>query len=844
MSASRQQATLSVGQGRLFFPALIVWAIAAALVHYPGVARLVLFASVMVGSIITVVIVLSGSAGLARSTVGPRTSRRLSGGTALVTLAAIIMICARLDGVELAREAPRLVDASESVSDVEVVTSLAGFPSAIGGMNGESRSWVYARVRSIDGIELRRSVTVIAWLPKLETDGWAPGQIVALAGKLTRAPPESRAAYHLSVHGLGVGTTTEWGLLHETQEWLGRFAAELRYGLREAAESVPGAALVPGFAVGDTSLVDDELNELMVSSSLSHLTAVSGSNVSLVVLAVTWLSSWCGAGRRTRIVLAAVGLGLFVILVGPDASVQRAAVMAGVLLTASFGGRKHRALPALGLAILVLLFGDPWQAIQPGFALSVAATAGILLLSPACEAWLRTRLRLPRVMSLTVSITCVAQAAVAPFLLLLQPGLPVGGVIANILAAPVAPLGTGVGLAALVMLPVSSWLGEALVSVAAWTARWVEAAGTLALNLPGSRWHWPGGWGGAILLSLVMLIILLVVLAAAGKIRVGSQATVRPELPWGRRVSSYAGVPVWLKALGATSAGIIAAIVLVVPVTVRVGVPTDWFLVACDVGQGDAILIRDPAQPKKVMLVDTGDDPAKLEACLSLFSVGSIELLVLTHDDRDHIGAVDVVLDRSSQALVSPAAHNQEPRRPVIQAFDEASVPWRIGSAGTAGSWSGSESSFRWEVLAPLSGVTPNTTNSASLVLILEVQGQRILLLGDTGEEEQRRLLQDYPELEADVVKVAHHGSRDQFLGLYDKISANLALVSVGENGYGHPNGELLRALASAGTVTLRTDQLGSTAIAMGEEGVELWAAGDRSSVVYSLATTGGGFSR
>ena len=150
------------------------------------------------------------------------------------------------------------------------------------------------------------------------------------------------------------GEITAEGIGEMIRERIGEAAAALRSGLRERSEAVPGAALVPGFAVGDTALVGDDLDRAMTESSLAHLTAVSGANCALVTGAVIWLLGRLGAGRRLRAVAAGCGLALFVVLVGPDPSVQRAAVMAAVLLASGFGGKRATALPSLGLAVIAL----------------------------------------------------------------------------------------------------------------------------------------------------------------------------------------------------------------------------------------------------------------------------------------------------------------------------------------------------------------------------------------------------------------------------------------------------------------------------------------------------------
>ena len=158
---------------------------------------------------------------------------------------------------------------------------------------------------------------------------------------------------------------------------------ELRRAFLATATDLPdpGGGLLPGLAIGDTTAVGGELDAAMKASSLSHLTAVSGANCAVVV-GIAWaVASAIGVRRGLRVAAALVTLTGFVVLVTPQASVLRAGVMAGVVLLALALGRPLRGLPVLCLAVLGLLVVDPWLARDYGFALSVLATAGLLVLA-------------------------------------------------------------------------------------------------------------------------------------------------------------------------------------------------------------------------------------------------------------------------------------------------------------------------------------------------------------------------------------------------------------------------------------------------------------------------------
>lgn len=811
------------GLWRLLGPALLSWAATAALIHLPGAARVVALCAAVAGIGACAFIWVRFRRG---ESVNARTGAAGALlGFVLIASAALVLLGARIDVLEQARSSEFLVEVAEKSRQVSAQAKIAGYPETIEGIGGEKRAWVRAELVSAEGQRPSQPVTVMLWLSKPPPVTWSAGTRVSLSGVLTQQAPESRSAFDISVREIeetGAAASARSPIASIT-----RLPAELRFTLREAAKQQSGAELVPGLAVGDTSLVDQPLDDLMTESSLSHLVAVSGSNCALVIMVAIAAASRLGAGRRLRIFIAAGALGSFVVLVGPDASVQRAAIMAAVLLLSNFSSKSRQALPSLGLAILVLLCIDPWQSIQAGFALSVMATMGILLGVAPLEQWLRVHVRLPKLLALPIAIASIAQFACAPLLLLLQPGLPISGVLANILAAPVAPAGTALGMATMLLLPLHGGLGEIVLWVATWPARWIEASGTLAVALPMGRWYWPGGWGGTLLLAAVEALVIAVWIMTGG----GSRAVG----PWRGKVLRSTRTRVWLRTVTGAVVGLVVAVVIVVPVSVRAGVPRDWIVVVCDVGQGDAIMLRDPKKPQSVMLVDTGDDPVKLRTCLDLFGVREIELLVLTHDHRDHYGAMSEVLPDTAKVLLAPPAREHKPVRPVADTLAAYDAPVFTGEMGNVG---GSHAGMQWQILGPRPAPDYAEANSTCLVLLVEVAGISLLLLADTGEQEQHWLAQAYPGLSADIVKVAHHGSKDQASGFYEGVGASIALISVGENRYGHPNGNLIDSLLRSGSAILRTDNLGSIALSVEsvrdseKPNIVSWTVGDRSGVL------------
>ncbi len=547
----------------------------------------------------------------------------------------------------------------------------------------------------------------------------------------------------------------------EQPPWFLDWANGLRAGFLGATQQLPGDGgdLLAGLAIGDTSAVSDELDDAMKSSSLSHLTAVSGANCAVVIGLVMLAGGALGLPRWLRIGASIVTLVGFVVLVTPEPSVLRAALMAALVLVALGGGRPVRGLPILSLATISLLVLDPWLARNYGFVLSVLATAGLLLLAgPLSGVLVRW---IPRWLALVIAVPVAAQLACQPVIVLLNASLPAYGVVANILAAPAAPVATVVGLAACVLLWAVPPLGMLLCQLAWIPSFWIAAVAQFFAAAPGAQLPWPEGAGGVALL------------VAAGALVVGA---VLGRRRW-RRWAAAALILMIVGYIGVVAGGRIAQ---------QLGRPPDWQIAGCDVGQGDAFLVRSAGE---VALIDTGPDPALLADCLADLGIDRIDLLVLTHYDLDHVGGVEAVFGRVDRAMVGPVGRPEDDD--VVAGLLAAGTEVQQVARGP----SGMLGELRWRVLWPptrLAGIEPG--NPASVTVEFEGVGDcrsgclSSIFLGDLDESAQNRVLAANPLGAVDVVKVSHHGSADQSARLYERLGAVVGVIGVGaDNGYGHP---------------------------------------------------------
>ncbi|MFE0749155.1 ComEC/Rec2 family competence protein [Gordonia sp. NPDC058843] len=250
------------------------------------------------------------------------------------------------------------------------------------------------------------------------------------------------------------------------------------------------AGLLPGLVLGDESALDDGLRHDFRDAGLSHLTAVSGSNFAIVCGAALLVVRGAGVPPRAAAIVGLVVISGFVVLVRPSPSVLRAALMGAVGVLALFASRRAQAFPALGAAVVGGLLWWPELALQPGFALSVAATAAIVLWAPRLRDRLR-EWRCPPGIAEVLAMAVTAQVVTAPIVVVVTGTFSVVGIVANVLVAPVVAVISVVGtLAALIGAigppdGVGALVGELLVRALAPELWWMVAC---ARTLGGVSW--------------------------------------------------------------------------------------------------------------------------------------------------------------------------------------------------------------------------------------------------------------------------------------------------------------------------------------------------------------------
>ena len=669
-------------------------------------------------------------------------------------------------------------------AEVRVVAVVVSDPRTIVEAHG-TQQLVRLQVRTVTG--RGRTFSVRAPVVLLGDSAWTDvplGATVITSGRLVTADEPETAGVLLAQGDprLRAGPGLWW-----------RASAHLRAAVRAsvAGRPEPERGIVPALVDGDESGVDDGIADDFRTTGLTHLLAVSGTNLTLVVGFLLIVARWVGVRGRWLPVMAALGILGFVVLARTEPSVLRAAAMGAVGLLAMGHNGRSRALRGLGGAVVALMLLDPTLATSIGFALSVLATAGILLLAPA---WRDALARwLPRWLAEAIAVPAAAQLACTPLIAVIAGQVSIVAVLANLVAEPAVGPATVLGLLGGLIGLAWPRLGRCAGWLASWCVAWIVAVARRGAALPTAAIDWGTG---AIAVAILTLLVLVIGLA----------------------------MPRLLRRRGT---GAVCCLGLIVVTVVRWPTPgwppPDWVYVVCDVGQGDGTVLRTSAHAGVV--IDAGPDPRPMDDCLDRLGIRDVPLLVLTHFHADHVDGIDAVVSGRRVGRIW-TSRLQDPPEGVAEvqtaARDAGVVPipapygatTQVGDVTLQVLWPTADS----PTTGPGDG---STANGASVVLLARTHGISILLTGDVEPDGQDAIARTVPGLHVDVLKIPHHGSRYQDEDWLLRLHPRIAIASVGaDNDYGHPASSTLTPLSAAGVRVLRTDQDGSVAITEGDDGL------------------------
>jgi competence protein ComEC len=619
----------------------------------------------------------------------------------------------------------------------------------------------------------------------------------------------------------GIHSQIAWPELTILAENQGSFLYQAIFSFKGKAQSTiqqllpdPQSALLTGILLGNDQGLTPELAEQFRITGMTHIIAISGFNIAILVGSIVALGRPILGHRRAS--LLALGIVfLYTLLVGADAAVVRAAVMASLFIySRRMMGRPTFAPASLFLAAWIMTLLNPFLLWDIGFQLSFAATLGLMLYADPFSRWTEARLlplvgrqttkRLMHFLSEAVLVTLAAQILTLPLIVGYFHQLSFVSLLANLF---ILPAQTGVMIwGALATL--AGMIVPAVGQVLAWVA-WLFLSYTIVLvrffaAIPGAAVS-----VNVSPTTIVAVFVLIIAITWLWRQRPAKRQAALSQI--------QTNFPRWT----AVSLTGLAAILVLVWGTSR---PDGNLHIAfLDVGQGDAIFIQTPSG--RQIIVDGGRFPSVLSEHLGRqipFWDREIDLVVATHPEADHINGLPGVFDRYrvGRLLTNGETRNAGAMAALLTAAQTQETPIIPVSAGEIIQLG---DGVKLEVLNPPGLLNPQNSNQNSVAFRLTYGSFSIVLPGDTEMLAEQAMIQSGRPLQAVVLKAGHHGSNTSSTTPFlSAVRPQVVVISAGQdNQFGHPHPEMLQRVADTGAIILRTDELGTIEVI--SDGQVMW---------------------
>ena len=571
------------------------------------------------------------------------------------------------------------------------------------------------------------------------------------------------------------------------------------------------SSLLVGILIGEKSEIPEEIIQNFKISNLSHMLSVSGAHTSYIILGITFILSKSKISKKWVYIFTILFLFLFLFITNFTASVTRACIMAIIVLGANLLYRKGDIWTSISTSLLIILTINPFTINDIGFELSYLGTIGIILFNKNVEQLL-SKIKINNKISKLLSVTISAQMMIMPIMAYSFNTISLTFFISNILASPFLGINIILGFITIFVSLLSFNLAKMLAILLDLSLKILVFISEITAKLPLSNILIKTPY----LFTIVLIYFLAVTLNYIYSIYISKENLKLFQKQILKRINREN-----IKKILSISLSLI--IILNVFLFSYSLIPKDLRIHFIDVGQGDSCLIITPNNRK--ILIDGGE--GKPEVLLSYLldkRIKTIDYILISHFDSDHCnGLIEVITNLNvKNILISKQAYFCEEYKNIANIINSKKIKVTFVKQGDS---LNIDINVKLDIFYPPENLEYDDLNNNSIVAKLTYNSFSVLFTGDI-EKSEEDLLDKYKkgEVESDILKIAHHGSKTSSgKAFLEAVRPKIALIGVGENNkFGHPNKKVIERLENINCKIYRTDEMGEIEIKVNEKG-KVW---------------------